>query len=269
LTDDTLLNALARGRKDTEFWWKFFLNRQPHPGQLEFHENCNATINALVTANRWGKTTLLPAIHLKAQMYKEGAEARYLTADGKVDAQLFAKLRYRTIHTSENWQLASLVWDEALKLIQENPKLAAFIADTPHTLPPHIDTIFGGRWKFRTLGFDSRGIDGESYYLVSVDEAGWIEDLESQMGNVIRVRVADVRGRIIIVGTFKPGISRDFFKIAVRAAAHTGADIAFDHREELEAGLEVGSQIDPTIRHLCEKYGFPIDEYIDAATAAV
>jgi hypothetical protein len=227
---DPLLEALSRGRNDIQFFSKFFLQRTLHDGQLEFLENAEATVNALATANRYGKTTLLLNLHAHGQVYKRGGEARYTDELGVVDPGKFRRLRYETIHTGKDTEEAYAVWDEAHRIKAESPAFDAFIKNAPLSKPPHIDFITGGRWKFRTLGHDASNIDGRSFYIISIDEAGWIDDLDEKMQNVVRVRVADVRGRIVIVGTFKPGISKDFYATCVRASANTGRAIGFDHR---------------------------------------
>lgn len=246
---NSILEALQRGREDDQFFSRFFLNRSLHDGQLEYVQNANATVNCLATANRYGKTTVLSHIHAKACIYKTGGEPRY-APDGQIDQDLFLRLKYQTIHTADGWETAALVWEDAHKLMSESPNLRALVKDAPRSLPPHIEFVTGSRWKFRTLGHDASGIDGNSFYVISIDEAGWIEGLERMMSNVIRVRVADVRGVIHLVGTFKPGVSKDFYKYAVRASAYCGRGITFDHRttEDGEEAVAV-SHLDSAIRN--------------------
>ncbi len=228
---NSLLEALARGREDRQFFSQTFLNRTLHDGQVDYVENANATINLLATANRYGKTTVLLNVHAHANIYKTGGEPRYLDAvTGAIDQEGWVRLKYHTIHTAGDFETTTLVWDDAHKALVECPKFRAMVKDAPRSKPPHITFIHGSRWKFRTLGHNASGIDGNSFYVISIDEAGWIDELESMMGNVIRVRVADVRGVIHLVGTFKPGVSKDFYKFAVRAAAYTGIGITLDHR---------------------------------------
>lgn len=247
---DDLLEALARGRFDHQFFSYTFLNRILHDGQLEYVENANATVNCLATANRYGKTTTLSHVHYHGNIYKTGGEPKYLDPEtGAVIFDKWIRLRYNTIHAADLWETAALVWDEAYKIIDESPRLQAFIKSRPKTLYPHFDFIHGSRWKFRTLGNDASGIDGNSFYIVSIDEAGWIEMLETMMGNVIRVRVADVRGVIHIVGTFKPGIAKDFYKFCVRASAYSGKGIAFDHRTDEDGPIEADASLDASIKH--------------------
>jgi hypothetical protein len=260
---NALLEALARGRGDLQFFSRFFLNRTLHDGQLRWVENADATVNCLATSNRYGKTTVLTSGHTHACVYKTGGEDRYLDERGAFDLDAFNKLRYNTIHTADLWETAAIVWDDAKKIRNESPRLAAFIKNAPESKPPHIDFINGARWKFRTLGHAAEGIDGHSFYLVSLDEAGWIDALEEKMQNVIRVRIADVRGRIWLVGTFKPGVSKDFYKACVRASAYTGVGLGFDHRTE-EANEGESDNLDASIRKYLREYGIDLDEYADA-----
>lgn len=243
--DVDFTDAVAIGRGDQQFFWAYFLGRLAHPGQLSYVTGAEATINVLACSNRYGKTTLLAGRHFHRCIYKVGGEPNYVDEDGVFQADAFRKLKYRTIHAAGEWEQAKHVWEDMHRLIDENPPLEAFVVDRPRSMPPHITFAGGGRTLFRTLGVGSSGIDGDSFYYISIDEAGWIDSLEKMMSNVLRVRVADVRGIIDIVGTFKPGVSKDFYKYAVRAAASTGAGIAFDHRgaDDTEPGLGLDASI--------------------------
>lgn len=251
---DLLLEELAAGRDDIQRFSRFFLGRTLHDGQLEFAEKSQATVNALACANRYGKTTEMLTLHTHAQVYKTGGEPRYVDpVTGAVDERAFARLRYETIHTSKDSEEANAVHDDFMRVRGEQPALDAFVKDAPRSQPYNVDFITGGRWKFRTLGHNASGIDGRSFYLITIDEAGWVDDLEEMMQNVIRVRVADVRGRIVIVGTFKPGISKDFYKICVKASAYTGIGLGFDHRTA--DGEEVAEEsLDSSIRKYVREY---------------
>lgn len=261
-----VLEALARGRDDHQFFSYTFLNRKLHDGQLEYVTSANATVNCLATANRYGKTTLLTHRHVHKNIYKIGGEPKYVI-DGQMDAGLYARLKYRTIHAAALWETAALVWDDFHKVWKESPRLQAFVRDAPRSKPPHVDFIHGSRWKFRTLGNNAEGIDGDSFYHISIDEAGWIVPLEEMMRNVLRVRVADVQGTIDIVGTFKPGISKDFYKFCVRASAHTGRGLGFDHRDQADQDGQTES-LDASIRRYLREYGIDLDEFADALGGA-
>jgi hypothetical protein len=263
-----VLVALARGRSDHQFFSRVFLGRTLHDGQMKFVEGAEAKINALATANRWGKTTVLSEMHFHAGIYKTGAEWRYMNEDGTLDLDIFTGLKYETVHTAGEWEQATFVWDDMVKLATESKYLAPFVEAMPKSKPPHIRGINGWKGMFRTLGVNASGVDGKSIYLLSIDEAGWITDLDTMMRNVLRVRTADVRGRIVIVGTFKPGISRDFYKVCVRASAYTGVGIGFDHAtDESEEGSST-LNLDTSIEKYLKDYGIDISEYRDAVANA-
>lgn len=259
---DGLLEAFARGRSDPAFFCHFFMGRTLHDGQAEWMVNAEAKVNCLATSNRWGKTTVLCGRHFHRGIYKVGAEWRYLNEDGTINLDAFTSLKYETVHTAGEWEQAALVWEDATKIIVEQPKIAAFVAAHPASKPPHIKGINGWKWMFRTLGVNASNIDGKSIYYLSIDEAGWITALDEMLKNVLRVRVADVRGVIDLVGTFKPGISRDFYKACVRASAYTGRAIDFSHGSDDEEGQSTG--LNGAIRKYLREYGIELDEYKDA-----
>lgn len=263
---NTLLEAFARGRGDTEFFCKFFMGRTLHPGQAEWMANAEAKVNALATANRWGKTTVLCGRHYHRGIYKIGAEYRYTNEDNVVDLDAFTGLKYETVHTAGEWEQAALVWEDARKILNEQPRIRAFLSDWPKSQPPFIRGINNWKWLFRTLGDNASNIDGKSIYYLSIDEAGWVKALEEMIRNVLRVRTADVRGVIDIVGTFKPGISRDFYKICVRGSAYTGRGIGFAHTSEDDADdmRTEAQKLDSAIRKYLAEFGIDLDEYEDA-----
>lgn len=260
---NSLLEAFSRGRSDPGYFCSFFLGRNLHDGQAEWMLNAEAKVNALACANRYGKTTLLACRHFHRGTYKVGAEWRYTNEDGTVDLDSFTSLKYETVHTAGEWEQAALVWEDALKLRSEQPRLQALVSEYPRSKPPHIKGANGWKWMFRTLGVNASNIDGKSIYYLSIDEAGWIDSLEEMLRNVLRVRTADVRGVIDIVGTFKPGISRDFYKTCVRASAYTGRGIGFAHGSD-EEEMGSASGLDTAIKKYLAEFGIDLDEYRDA-----
>jgi hypothetical protein len=230
LPDLPIAEAIRRS-EDPAFFSHYFCERKLHSGQEEWLNSSEATINVLTTGNRYGKTSTLSIKHLQRCVLKKGAEPRYVF-DGEIDVRAFYGEKYKTIHTAGLWDTAKLVWEDALQMNSDSERLRQLIEQPPpRTLPPEIRFFNGSRWLFRTLGDHGENIDGSSFYYISVDEAGWIRNLEEIMGNVLEVRVGDVRGIIDLVGTMKPGLSRDFYAFARRAAIATGKKINFDHRD--------------------------------------
>ena len=228
---DLPIEEAIRRSEDAAFFAHYFCGRKLHDGQVEWMNSSEATINVLTTGNRYGKTSTVTIKHLHRNVLKKGAEPRYVF-DGELDPRAFYTTKYRTIHTAGLWDTAKLVWEDALQMNNDSPRLRQLIEQPPpRTLPPEIRFFNGSKWLFRTLGDHGENIDGNSFYYISVDEAGWIRNLEEIMGNVLEVRVADVRGIVDLVGTMKPGLSKDFYAFARRAAIATGKKINFDHRD--------------------------------------
>lgn len=259
--------AFERARNDQVFFWHFFLLRCPHPGQVRYITGANATTNLLACSNRYGKTTLLSGRHFHKNIFKVGAEARYLSDDFEFNLNAFLRTRYRTVHTAGEWDQAAEVFEDAERLINESERLAAFVKDVRKAPKHEIEFVHGAKWLFRTLGVRGSGIDGKSFYLLSIDEGGWIEELESMLHNVLTIRVADVRGQIDIVGTFKPGMAKDFFKLAVKASAATGAGISFDHRSDADGDDEESFDLDAAIWAYAKLFGFDLEAELAKARA--
>jgi len=242
---DSVEYALARGRGDPQYWSWYFLEQRLHDGQAEWIMNAEASTNVLATGNRWGKSFVCCVRHFHRCFYKLGAEWRYIDPIGEeVDTVAYRETKYHTLHCAQGWDTVQLVWDHAYTLC-DRPRLRPFIKARPRSGLINIQFVNGSKWVFRTLGENGQGVDGTSLYLVSIDEAGWMENLKWILDNVVRVRVADVQGMVDLVGTMKPGISRDFFKEASLAAVYTGKEIFFDFeawakaREEGDAGARV------------------------------
>ena len=237
------VEAIMRGRGDVEFFARHYMGMQLHGGQLEWLHEAQARINLLLTGNRWGKTTTMMVAHTHAQFYKLGAEPRYVDADGTVDVSRMARERYYTVHSAGLYDTAKEVWREFASLVKASPDLAVWLeTPLPRSEPHEVNWMHGGRWLFRTLGDNGEGIDGRSFYLVTIDEAGYEKNIQEIIDNVARMRCADVRGRIHAVGTAKPGLSQGFFSLALQAQASLGDRRELDYRSESKP-LPVGTRL--------------------------
>jgi hypothetical protein len=213
------------------YWAWYFLEQQLHDGQAEWLLNAEATTNVLCTGNRWGKSFMVAARHLHRNFYKLGAEWRYIDPiTGDVNLQDYRDCRYSTLHCAQGWDTVQLVWEPAWALC-DKPRLKPFIKTRPRSGFINISMVNGAKWWFRTLGEAGQGVDGTSLYLISIDEAGWMQNLGWILDNVLRVRVADVQGMVDLVGTMKPGISRDFHREATLAAVYSGKKVTVDFDE--------------------------------------
>ena len=266
LGDDDLYEALQRGREDPPFFADYFCGRQLHDGQVDWVTNANGTINLLLTGNRWGKTSVCTIRHLHCLFFKIGAEHRY-TVGGEIDPQSLFRLRYRTIHCAGLYETAEMVYDDLVTMVRDNPRLGAWIKQPiPKTKPATVEFLNGSRWLFRTLGDHGEGIDGNSFYLITIDEAGWEPRLAQIVDNVARIRVADVGGRLDLVGTAKPGLSQQFFEVALRAQAYLGDTRSLDHvpdsRNVTSPVDRRGVHVDPVVHGYAREAGIDLDQVI-------
>ena len=231
LPDMPIFKAMERAREDIPFFSHYFCGRELHDGQVDYVVNANASINLLCTSNRWGKTTVLTIRHLHPLFFKLGGEPKYII-DGAYHHDRYLGLEYKTVHAANLWETAEMVWRDALNVCS-GARMRPFVAEMPKSLPPKIVLTNGATWLFRPVGDRGEGLDGKSFYHISIDEAGWITNLREIMENVARIRIADVRGTIDLAGTFKKegGMSRDFYQYARRASLATGIKMAFDHRD--------------------------------------
>lgn len=265
-----LIEDLQRGRHDPPFFSHRFCKRKLHDGQCEWMEKANATVNVLATGNRFGKTSVVTVGHAHSCIYKIGGEHRYADRDGVIDMEAMAALEYNTAHAAPSNELAKIVWQDFNRMRRASPDLDVWVEQMPRTEPYNITFIHDACWRIRTVGDDASSLDGRSNYLISVDEAGWLVKLEEMMDNVLLLRVADVRGRIWLVGTMKPGeVSKGFYKYAIRAAAGMGQDLAIEHVTTGKALARRKYPVDPSIYRYCAEHGIELDQLLDAVGAKV
>ena len=135
----------------------------------------------------------------------------------------------------------------------------------PRTKPATVEFLNGSRWLFRTLGDHGEGIDGNSFYLITIDEAGWEPRLARIVDNVARIRVADVGGRLDLVGTAKPGLSQEFFEVALRAQAYLGDTRSLDHvpdQRQKSTAIGFGVHVDPVVYAYAREAGVDLEQVI-------
>lgn len=173
---------------DPVLFCRTMLPKKPHPGQVQWLRNSRESVNTLVPANRWGKST---AIAMK-QIWKCWA---------RIGANPFEK-KYETISVAMSADQAMIVFDEARSMLREAPLMAPFVKSFRETPFPHIVFSNGSVMHCRSAHDGGKYIDGHAYRYLSIDEAGWITNLKDLMNNVIVMRLAG-GGEIDLVGTPK------------------------------------------------------------------
>ena len=172
-----------------------FLNtlspKKPHPGQVTWLLNSVQPINTLVPGNRWGKSTIIAMKHIVMCVFKKGMSREARNA-GEA---------YETISVSVSADQAEIVFKEAKRLLQA--KTLRPLVKTFRSSPfPHIIFTNGSVMHCRSAHDDGKYIDGHRYFYLSIDEAGYIQNLRHLMGSVILLRLAG-GGVIDLVGTPK------------------------------------------------------------------
>lgn len=165
-----------------------------HAGQVTWLRNANESINVLVPGNRFGKSVVEAMRHVHRCVFKLGAEA-----DGR---HSWRSMPYETISVSVSADQAEIVFDEAVRLVS-TPQMKPLVKRIYRTPFPKIVFFNGSVMNCRSAHEDGKYIDGHSYRLVSIDEAGWLKnDLKKLMNGVIILRLAG-GGLIDLVGTPK------------------------------------------------------------------
>ena len=182
-----------RMSQDPVYFAEVMLPRKPHEGQAKFLREGNAYINVLVPGNRWGKSTVIAMRHIWHCMFKVGGKP-----SGK---HTWATMPYETISAAYSADQAMIVYGEALRLLK-HPAIAPFVTRVRTTPFPSIRFYNGAVFHCRSAHDGGKYLDGHAYRYVSIDEAGWIEDLKQLMNQVILMRLAG-GGMVDLIGTPK------------------------------------------------------------------
>lgn len=185
--------AWRRFRLDPVYFAETMLPKQPHPGQAVWLRNAHESINVLVPGNRWGKSTVIAMRHIWHCMFKVGA---------KPDAKhTWMTMPYETISAAHSADQALIVFQEARRLLS-HPAIKPFVVAFRETPFPHIKFYNGAVFHCRSAHDGGKYLDGHAYRYVSIDEAGYIQNLRALMDGVIIMRLAG-GGYVDLIGTPK------------------------------------------------------------------
>jgi len=189
---------LGMCRDDPVFFAKHMLGMDLHPGQERWLIEAKEPVNCLVPGNRFGKSTVVAVSHLWRCFTKRGF------APFRSD-QHWGNFPYSTISVSVSADQAEIVFGMAKKMLQY-PAIAPFVKRVYATPFPTIVFVNGSRMTCRSAHDNGRYIDGHRFDYVSIDEAGWIDNLKHLINSVILMRLAG-GGQLDLLGTPK-GISQ-------------------------------------------------------------
>jgi len=189
----TAASVWERCVRDPVYFAKTLLPKKPHPGQVMWLRNSTEPINVLVPGNRWGKSTVIAMKHIWKCVTKEGLP--------KMTPEEWRAATYETISVAHSADQAEIVFKEARRLLSD-PIMKPFVASYRTTPFPTIRFFNGSVMHCRSGHDGGKYVDGHAYRYVSIDEAGWIDDLKTLMNGVILLRLAG-GGDIDLIGTPK------------------------------------------------------------------
>lgn len=200
-----LAARFRRVMADPILFWKVLLPGEPHDGQQRWLRESSREINVLVPANRWGKSTVIAAKHIYKCMTKQGVRIQ--------PGHTWLSQPYETISAAHSADQAEIVFRKAQQMLSF-PAIAPFVSRVYSTPFPRIEFYNGAVFHCRSAHDGGKYIDGHEYRFVSIDEAGYIQQLKMLMTNVILMRLAG-GGEVDLIGTPK-GLN-DLYWYASRA----------------------------------------------------
>jgi hypothetical protein len=189
----TPIEVWKRCAADPVYFANTLLPKKPHPGQVKWLQNSNQPINVLVPGNRWGKSTVIAMKHIHRCIFKVGLP--------KMSPEEWLRAQYETISVAHSADQAEIVFREARKLLS-HPVMKPFVTSYRTTPFPTIRFFNGAVMHCRSGHDDGRYIDGHAYRYISIDEAGWIDNLKNLVNGVILLRMAG-GGDLDLIGTPK------------------------------------------------------------------
>jgi hypothetical protein len=198
---DTLLPTKTRVKVDG-VWTE-------HKGQRRWLREAFAPINVLVPGNRFGKSTVTAIRHLWFAMTKFVPKGRVLIET--------AEKPYSTISLAYSAEQAKIVF-EMIRFIASSELFEPFVKDIKESPYPTIRLFNDSVINVRSAHDGGKYVDGFEYRYMSLDEAGYIDDLKSLVNGVMIMRLAG-GGILDMLGTPKGITSNGLYWYASRALA--------------------------------------------------
>jgi hypothetical protein len=248
---EALAQFLTQCRDDPVFFAKHMLGLDLHPGQQQWLRHATTgtyQVRCLVPGNRWGKSTVVAVGHLWRAFTK-----RNWIPDRK--DQTWGTAPYRTISVSHSADQAEIVFGMA-KQMAESPAIKPFIKRVYATPFPTIVFTNGATITCRSAHDGGKYIDGHAFRYVSIDEAGWIDELKNLINNVILMRMAG-GGELELLGTPKGISEQGLYWYAMRGLRgvegfYTQRGSTFDNiflpAEDIKRREELLAKTDPRMR---------------------
>jgi hypothetical protein len=207
-TGNQLAEFLTRCKNDPVFFAEKMLGIRLHAGQRKWIQNAHEPVNVLVPGNRYGKSWVIAVSHIWRCFTKKD----WMPAQSNYQ---WKSAPYRTISVSMTADQAEIVFNYVRQML-EYPAIKPFVKRIYATPFPTVHFLNGASMTCRSAHENGKYIDGHSFRYVSIDEAGWIDDLRGLINSVILMRLAG-GGQLDLLGTPKGISERGLYWYATRA----------------------------------------------------
>lgn len=178
-----------RALTEASYFARAVLGQRLHRGQEMWLASSHCRENVLATGNRWGKSFVSALKLVHSALFR----VRPLAYD--------TSGRYRAVVASITQEQANLVFDQAVRLVQQSPLVAPLVKALVRTPFPKL--TFGNGATIEARSTQNRGqyLLGNDYDLFIFDEVAFESDPEYVVEEVIQMRLADREGRLDLVST--------------------------------------------------------------------
>jgi len=194
---DTLLPVKTMSRVDGVL--------KKHEGQRKWMREAFAPINVLVPGNRFGKSTVTAMRHLWF------AFTRFMPRGSHMGSHV----PYQTISLAYSSEQAKIVFG-MIRAIVSSELFSPFVKDIKESPYPKITLFNDSIIHVRSAHDGGKYVDGFEYRYMSLDEAGYIDDLKGLVNGVLIMRLAG-GGILDMLGTPKGISSNGLYWYASRA----------------------------------------------------
>jgi hypothetical protein len=227
-----------RAVDDIPFFAREFLRIEPHPGQVKWLRGSSTPENLLVTGNRWGKSF--------AQAIKIIHHAVFRIRDIHYDACG----KYHIVTASITLDQARIIFNTVVRILNSTCRIEGLIKK--YTVTPYPRLVLGNGAIIDARSTQRRGeyLLGNDYDFFIYDEVAFDPEAEYVVNEVVKMRLADRRGKLDLVST--PN-GRNWFYRKMRELSARGGDAyvqSGDSRENCHISREY---LDAQIEYLSDK----------------
>jgi len=165
------------------------LQIKPHPGQARWLKNSFCPENLLVTGNRWGKSyaCAVKIIH----------HALFRVRDPKYDGSG----RYHIVTASITLDQARIIFNTVQRILATTCRIDGLVRKVTVTPYPRLRLGNGAVIEARSTQNRGQYLLGHDYDLFIFDEVAFDPEAEYVVNEVIKMRLADRKGRLDLVST--------------------------------------------------------------------